>query len=205
MWPLEQIKRCRNSLHKHNTRQLTAILFRVVQHYSIDKQRMVESGSFEKWRKYCRSNPKKKLLFVLILTCSPLHIRFRTLCTYYTCTHTLTHTCCHEGFLFVEVFDNNWDELKVYYIIILKWRLFPPATGASAATMLIFILPAAFYLRLVKSVPFRSTQKISVRLPSKWNTLTYNVTSNLLERTVSPLPFWLHVQRCTDIHFILVL
>ncbi|XP_053498182.1 sodium-coupled neutral amino acid transporter 4 [Ictalurus furcatus] len=33
--------------------------------------------------------------------------------------------------------------------------------GASAATMLIFILPAAFYLRLVKSVPFRSTQKIS--------------------------------------------
>ncbi|KAI4901740.1 hypothetical protein NFI96_010967 [Prochilodus magdalenae] len=33
--------------------------------------------------------------------------------------------------------------------------------GASAATMLIFILPAAFYLRLVKSVPFKSTQKIS--------------------------------------------
>ncbi|KAM6985670.1 sodium-coupled neutral amino acid transporter 4 [Aplochiton taeniatus] len=33
--------------------------------------------------------------------------------------------------------------------------------GSSAATMLIFILPAAFYLRLVKSVPFRSPQKIS--------------------------------------------
>ncbi|KAG9333759.1 hypothetical protein JZ751_010260 [Albula glossodonta] len=33
--------------------------------------------------------------------------------------------------------------------------------GSSAATMLIFILPAAFYLRLVKSVPMRSTQKIS--------------------------------------------
>lgn len=33
--------------------------------------------------------------------------------------------------------------------------------GASAATMLIFILPAAFYLRLVKSLPFRSPQKIS--------------------------------------------
>ncbi|KAG7234827.1 hypothetical protein INR49_003888 [Caranx melampygus] len=32
--------------------------------------------------------------------------------------------------------------------------------GASAATMLIFILPAAFYIRLVKSVPFRSPQKI---------------------------------------------
>lgn len=32
--------------------------------------------------------------------------------------------------------------------------------GSSAATMLIFILPAAFYLRLVKSVPFRSPQKI---------------------------------------------
>uniref|UniRef100_A0A8B9HAH7 Solute carrier family 38 member 4 n=1 Tax=Astyanax mexicanus TaxID=7994 RepID=A0A8B9HAH7_ASTMX len=34
--------------------------------------------------------------------------------------------------------------------------------GSSAATMLIFILPAAFYLRLVKSIPFKSTQKISV-------------------------------------------
>ncbi|RVE56248.1 hypothetical protein OJAV_G00219380 [Oryzias javanicus] len=32
--------------------------------------------------------------------------------------------------------------------------------GASAATMLIFILPAAFYLRLVKSLPMHSTQKI---------------------------------------------
>ncbi|KAK5849076.1 hypothetical protein PBY51_008748 [Eleginops maclovinus] len=32
--------------------------------------------------------------------------------------------------------------------------------GSSAATMLIFILPAAFYIRLVKSVPFRSPQKI---------------------------------------------
>uniref|UniRef100_A0A8C0Y8N5 Solute carrier family 38 member 4 n=1 Tax=Cyprinus carpio carpio TaxID=630221 RepID=A0A8C0Y8N5_CYPCA len=35
--------------------------------------------------------------------------------------------------------------------------------GSSAATMLIFILPAAFYLRLVKSLPFRSPQKISVK------------------------------------------
>ncbi|XP_019747370.1 sodium-coupled neutral amino acid transporter 4 [Hippocampus comes] len=32
--------------------------------------------------------------------------------------------------------------------------------GSSAATMLIFILPAAFYLRLVKTVPLRSPQKI---------------------------------------------
>uniref|UniRef100_A0A8C5N9C1 Amino acid transporter transmembrane domain-containing protein n=1 Tax=Gouania willdenowi TaxID=441366 RepID=A0A8C5N9C1_GOUWI len=32
--------------------------------------------------------------------------------------------------------------------------------GSSAATMLIFILPAAFYIRLVKSVPLRSPQKI---------------------------------------------
>uniref|UniRef100_A0A671TAW9 Sodium-coupled neutral amino acid transporter 4-like n=1 Tax=Sinocyclocheilus anshuiensis TaxID=1608454 RepID=A0A671TAW9_9TELE len=36
--------------------------------------------------------------------------------------------------------------------------------GSSAATMLIFILPAAFYLRLVKSLPFRSPQKISVTI-----------------------------------------
>ncbi|KAM4523254.1 sodium-coupled neutral amino acid transporter 4 isoform 2-T4 [Fundulus diaphanus] len=33
--------------------------------------------------------------------------------------------------------------------------------GASAATMLIFILPAAFYLRLVTSLPFNSWQKIA--------------------------------------------
>lgn len=32
--------------------------------------------------------------------------------------------------------------------------------------MLIFILPAAFYLRLVKSLPFRSPQKIGVSLQS---------------------------------------
>ncbi|OXB61736.1 hypothetical protein ASZ78_016922 [Callipepla squamata] len=32
--------------------------------------------------------------------------------------------------------------------------------GASSATMLIFILPSAFYLRLVKKEPMRSTQKI---------------------------------------------
>ncbi|XP_053572715.1 sodium-coupled neutral amino acid transporter 4 [Bombina bombina] len=32
--------------------------------------------------------------------------------------------------------------------------------GASAATLLIFILPAAFYLRIVKKEPFRSPQKI---------------------------------------------
>uniref|UniRef100_A0A8D0CFM3 Solute carrier family 38 member 4 n=1 Tax=Scleropages formosus TaxID=113540 RepID=A0A8D0CFM3_SCLFO len=33
--------------------------------------------------------------------------------------------------------------------------------GASAATMLIFIMPSAFYIRLVKSVPFKSPQKIT--------------------------------------------
>ncbi|XP_048865513.1 sodium-coupled neutral amino acid transporter 4 [Brienomyrus brachyistius] len=36
--------------------------------------------------------------------------------------------------------------------------------GSSAATMLIFILPAAFYLRLVKSVPLNSPQKISATI-----------------------------------------
>uniref|UniRef100_UPI0037E91424 sodium-coupled neutral amino acid transporter 4 n=1 Tax=Semicossyphus pulcher TaxID=241346 RepID=UPI0037E91424 len=36
--------------------------------------------------------------------------------------------------------------------------------GSSAATMLIFILPAAFYLRLVKTVPLRSPQKIGAAI-----------------------------------------
>uniref|UniRef100_K7E1D4 Solute carrier family 38 member 4 n=1 Tax=Monodelphis domestica TaxID=13616 RepID=K7E1D4_MONDO len=39
--------------------------------------------------------------------------------------------------------------------------------GASSATMLIFILPAAFYLRLVKKEPLRSPQKIGVSLPTE--------------------------------------
>nr|XP_020457004.1 sodium-coupled neutral amino acid transporter 4-like [Monopterus albus] len=36
--------------------------------------------------------------------------------------------------------------------------------GASAATNLIFVLPAAFYIRLVKSVPLRSPQKIGATI-----------------------------------------
>ncbi|KAF3704916.1 Sodium-coupled neutral amino acid transporter 4 [Channa argus] len=36
--------------------------------------------------------------------------------------------------------------------------------GSSAATMLIFVLPAAFYLRLVKSLPLRSPQKIGAAI-----------------------------------------
>uniref|UniRef100_A0A672KEW8 Sodium-coupled neutral amino acid transporter 4-like n=1 Tax=Sinocyclocheilus grahami TaxID=75366 RepID=A0A672KEW8_SINGR len=49
--------------------------------------------------------------------------------------------------------------------------------GSSAATMLIFILPAAFYLRLVKSLPFRSPQKISVSIDSIlfYSTLFYSI------------------------------
>lgn len=38
----------------------------------------------------------------------------------------------------------------------------PLSSGASAATMLIFILPAAFYLKLVKKEPLRSPQKVGV-------------------------------------------
>ena len=34
--------------------------------------------------------------------------------------------------------------------------------GASAAAMLIFILPSAFYIKLVKKEPMRSVQKIGV-------------------------------------------
>lgn len=38
----------------------------------------------------------------------------------------------------------------------------PLSSGASSATMLIFILPAAFYLKLVKKEPLRSPQKVGV-------------------------------------------
>ena len=39
----------------------------------------------------------------------------------------------------------------------------PLLSGASAAAMLIFILPSAFYLKLVKKEPMKSVQKIGVR------------------------------------------
>lgn len=37
-----------------------------------------------------------------------------------------------------------------------------PHTGASAAAMLIFILPSAFYIKLVKKESMKSVQKIGV-------------------------------------------
>lgn len=39
-----------------------------------------------------------------------------------------------------------------------------PHTGASAAAMLIFILPSAFYIKLVKKESMKSVQKIGVRI-----------------------------------------
>lgn len=40
------------------------------------------------------------------------------------------------------------------------------SSGASAAAMLIFILPSAFYIKLVKKEPLKSMQKMGVSLPS---------------------------------------
>lgn len=40
---------------------------------------------------------------------------------------------------------------------------FFPHVGASAAAMLIFILPSAFYIKLVKKESMKSVQKIGVR------------------------------------------
>lgn len=48
-----------------------------------------------------------------------------------------------------------------------------PILGASAATMLIFILPAAFYLRIVRKEPLRSPQKIGVSHPDFFQLLSY--------------------------------
>lgn len=49
---------------------------------------------------------------------------------------------------------------------------FFPHAGASAAAMLIFILPSAFYIKLVKKESMKSVQKIGVssyiyRIPQK--------------------------------------
>uniref|UniRef100_A0A3B5MGZ2 Amino acid transporter transmembrane domain-containing protein n=1 Tax=Xiphophorus couchianus TaxID=32473 RepID=A0A3B5MGZ2_9TELE len=68
--------------------------------------------------------------------------------------------------------DFSWTRHLVIAALILAFNnmlvIFVPTIrdifgfiGASAATMLIFILPAAFYLRLVKSLPYNSWQKVS--------------------------------------------
>lgn len=46
-------------------------------------------------------------------------------------------------------------------------------TGASAAAMLIFILPSAFYIKLVKKEPMKSVQKIGVCIDKYVTTLAY--------------------------------
>lgn len=45
--------------------------------------------------------------------------------------------------------------MNIYFYAFLN-------TGASAAAMLIFILPSAFYIKLVKKEPMKSVQKIGV-------------------------------------------
>lgn len=49
-----------------------------------------------------------------------------------------------------------------------------PQLGASAAAMLIFILPSAFYIKLVKKESMKSVQKIGVRRQ-------FNIDMNMLE------------------------
>jgi hypothetical protein len=59
--------------------------------------------------------------------------------------------CALKGLLFIEELPCK----TLIYPVCLS-------PGASSATMLIFILPAAFYLRLVKKEPLRSPQKVGV-------------------------------------------
>jgi hypothetical protein len=53
-------------------------------------------------------------------------------------------------------------------------------TGASAAAMLIFILPSAFYIKLVKKESMKSVQKIGVRSRAPGNSEHFSrLTSDL--------------------------
>uniref|UniRef100_A0A665V9D8 Sodium-coupled neutral amino acid transporter 4-like n=1 Tax=Echeneis naucrates TaxID=173247 RepID=A0A665V9D8_ECHNA len=58
--------------------------------------------------------------------------------------------------------------------------------GSSAATMLIFILPAAFYIRLVKSLPFRSWQKIGVRIQDLTHPPAQQLSHYIIFLSLSP-------------------
>lgn len=54
------------------------------------------------------------------------------------------------------------DLIKLYLPVYEYLFLCFLNTGASAAAMLIFILPSAFYIKLVKKEPMKSVQKIGV-------------------------------------------
>lgn len=82
----------------------------------------------------------------------------------------------------------------------LKWPSFCfLIAGSSAATMLIFILPAAFYLRLVKSVPFRSPQKIGVSVHTSFS--RHHFSRSIPERADNIFKMWLQqTPRCASSH-----
>lgn len=54
------------------------------------------------------------------------------------------------------------DGLREWCLPVHKTFVCALLTGASAAAMLIFILPSAFYIKLVKKEPMKSVQKIGV-------------------------------------------
>lgn len=63
---------------------------------------------------------------------------------------------CHN------VYDDAIKSTKLQNVT--KMTNFFPRIGASAAAMLIFILPSAFYIKLVKKESMKSVQKIGVRI-----------------------------------------
>ncbi|XP_032913722.1 sodium-coupled neutral amino acid transporter 2 isoform X3 [Catharus ustulatus] len=62
-------------------------------------------------------------------------------------------------------FSKSSPSLMIVCLLVYEY-LFPWffSTGASAAAMLIFILPSAFYIKLVKKEPMKSVQKIGASL-----------------------------------------
>lgn len=63
----------------------------------------------------------------------------------------------------LNVYDDAIKSIKLQNVTT-KMTNFFPRIGASAAAMLIFILPSAFYIKLVKKESMKSVQKIGVRI-----------------------------------------
>lgn len=78
-------------------------------------------------------------------------------------------------------FRKSSSSLIRVYLPVYEY-LFPCffSTGASAAAMLIFILPSAFYIKLVKKEPMKSVQKIGVCIDKYVTTIDNCITKYLL-------------------------
>lgn len=78
----------------------------------------------------------------------------------------------------------------------LRWLNFLLLIGSSAAAMLIFILPSAFYIKLVKKESMKSMQKIGVRIKRKSHVLDFFIFSSVQKKMLK-----IQNSQCKTFHY----